>query len=157
MGSEGAVQEDFEEFLRQNKIDIQALKDSGKTKDHLNAEDKRITGILQARLEAYPFSSQEIFRMKIDTLGHMMEHLQAECLGVCEQDNMVPILSLQEGFCLRNCMSKFSNAYSLLGRNMESTNANYLYNEYMETQAKKDPAFRKELQDPWAQERDSYI
>ena len=112
--SEKSIEEEFSEFLERNKIDTTSL--SKKEKEKLfNVKDQRTLAILKARCDAYPYTSEEQYRIKCDSLGYMSEAMVDNCYEVCGNKANLPFLSVAEGACFRNCVTKFSVFYPTLG------------------------------------------
>ena len=61
------------------------------------------------------------YRQKSDILGFMSEALHDNCFGLCAtKAPELPFLSVPEGLCFRNCITKFSVFYPTLRRNLET-------------------------------------
>lgn len=54
------------------------------------------------------------------------ERLHDTCVDVCGDKANLPFLSLQEGLCFRNCLTKFSNFFPTLQPNLQSAEFMYL-------------------------------
>ncbi len=79
-------------------------------------------------MDSYPFTSYDMYRQKSDILGYMSEALHDSCYEICAtRAPELPFLSVQEGSCMRNCITKFSVFYPTLRVNLES--ADYRHNE----------------------------
>ena len=115
------IEDQFRQFLADNRIDTSALKGTADG-DRLvrDVKDQRVISILKARLDSYPYSSYDQYRQKSDLVGHLAESLQSQCFLKCERvGTELPFLSVQEGLCFRNCLTKFSVFYPTLQVNLE--------------------------------------
>ncbi len=71
-------------------------------------------------MDSYPFTSYDMYRQKSDILGYMSETLHENCYDICAtRAPELPFLSVQEGSCMRNCVTKFSVFYPTLKMNLE--------------------------------------
>jgi hypothetical protein len=70
------------------------------------------------RIDAFPNRALDVFRAKIDVIGHLTETIQEQCFTKCAQHDEIPLLSLQEGYCFRNCVTKISSFYPSLQNNL---------------------------------------
>ena len=83
----------------------------------------------------------------------MSEALHENCFDICAtRAPELPFLSLQEGLCFRNCVTKFSVFYPTLKRNLETADYRHYEQTFLEEGAKKNPAVRKAMTDPWEKE-----
>jgi hypothetical protein len=87
----------------------------------------------------------------------MADILNDRCFEVCEKPTDLPFLSVQEGLCYRNCISKFSVFYPTLGRNLKHADFHYSRQKYLEEGLKKYPHLKPLSIDPWAKESEKLI
>ena len=110
------------------------------------------------RLDSYPFNSHDQYRLKADSLGAMSEALHSNCFELCAtRAPELPFLSVQEGLCFRNCLTKFSVFYPTLKQNLESADYHHYNQQFVAEASKKDANIRKLVSDPWEKERASLI
>ena len=84
----------------------------------------------------------------------MSEALHESCFGICAtQQPDLPFLSVSEGLCFRNCITKFSVFYPTLRRNLESADFRHYEQQLIAEGAKRDPLINKLNTDPWEKER----
>ena len=147
--------QDFETFLKEKKIDVDSLREVDPKSPLLDAEAVRTRGILRARMEAFPWTQEQLFGASIDTMGFMSDKLIATCYDICENpNNDTTSTNYQEGLCIRNCARKFMIFYPTLQRNANFATAHYekTQTENMEKLAKKNPSVAKLLKDPFENE-----
>ena len=84
----------------------------------------------------------------------MSEALHENCFGICaNKAPELPFLSVQEGVCFRNCVTKFSVFYPTLRQNLATADFRHYENQLLQEGAKKDANLRKAMTDPWEKER----
>lgn len=83
----------------------------------------------------------------------MSEVLNDNCFDICDKQTELPFLSVQEGLCFRNCISKFSVFYPTLGRNLEHADFRFYNDKYMEEAQKKYSGLKQLASDPWEKEK----
>ena len=83
----------------------------------------------------------------------MTEVLHENCFEACANNKSdLPFLSVTEGLCFRNCVTKFSVFYPTLQANLATADFRHYENQLIEEGAKKDPRIKAALQDPWEKE-----
>lgn len=87
----------------------------------------------------------------------MSEVLQENCFEACGDKAELPFLSVQEGLCFRNCITKFSVFYPTLRRNLIYTEHQSIEEKAIEQAAKKYQSVKNALTDPWEKERDNLL
>ena len=86
----------------------------------------------------------------------MSEALHETCFDICAtKAPELPFLSVQEGMCMRNCVTKFSVFYPTLRINLEHADYRHTEEVYLQEGAKKNPEIRKAQQDPWEKDRNT--
>ena len=86
----------------------------------------------------------------------MSEALHENCFDLCAtKAPELPFLSVQEGVCMRNCVTKFSVFYPTLRVNLEHADYRHTEQVLMQEGSKKNADIRKALFDPWEKERTS--
>ena len=84
----------------------------------------------------------------------MSEALHENCFDLCAtKAPELPFLSVQEGTCMRNCVTKFSVFYPTLKIGLEHADYRHSEQTYLQEGAKKNPEIRKGLFDPWEKDR----
>ncbi len=84
----------------------------------------------------------------------MSEALHENCFGICaNQQPDLPFLSVGEGLCFRNCITKFSIFYPTLRQNLETADFHHYDQQLISEASKKDANIRKLATDPWEKER----
>ena len=98
-------------------------------------------------------TSHDQYRQKSDALAYMTEALHENCFAVCgnKQDDL-PFLSVAEGLCFRNCVTKFSVFYPTLQANLASADFRHYERQLLDEGAKKDSKIKAALSDPWEKE-----
>ena len=61
---------------------------------------------MKHRIDNYPLSVQDVRREKLTLAASFMEHTHDRCFDMCEQANDLTFLSIPEGKCFRNCITK---------------------------------------------------
>ena len=88
----------------------------------------------------------------------MTEALHENCYDICAtKAPQLPFLSVQEGTCLRNCITKFSVFYPTLRNNLATADYRHYEQQYVQEGAKKNSTIRAALVDPWEKERASLL
>ncbi len=88
----------------------------------------------------------------------MSEALHENCYDICAtKAPELPFLSVQEGNCVRNCMTKFSVFYPTLQQNLAHADFRHYEQQLLQEGAKKHAEIRKAQTDPWEKERNSII
>ena len=109
-------------------------------------------------MDSYPYTSYDQYRQRSDLLGHLSEALHENCFKICAtKAPELPFLSVQEGLCFRNCITKFSVFYPTLKENLVTADFRHYEQELINEGAKKDPMIKKSLIDPWEKERDTLL
>lgn len=91
--------------------------------------------------------------MKSDELGHMAEALHENCFEICGNKSELPFLSVQEGLCFRNCMTKFAVFYPTLRQNLDHADFRHYQQSYLDNEQKKNPELKKLASEPWDREK----
>ena len=65
-------------------------------------------------------------------LSSMYQNIQSACFDKCVEDNDEPFLTIKEGKCYRNCITKISYFYPTLHRNLENAKFHDLNKETRE-------------------------
>lgn len=68
--------------------------------------------------------------MKVANLASWTKHSSEGCFKVCTQRTDVPFLTVQEGLCFRNCLTKFAVYLPEFNRAMKDTNASFYREKY---------------------------
>ena len=75
---------------------------------------------LQAEDEV-PLKVEDLFSMRLKMTKNLVKELQATCFSNCAQRWEVPMLTYDEGLCVRNCYTKFGNWFPTLAPNVQGT------------------------------------
>ena len=97
-------------------------------------------------------NSYDQYRQTSDVIGHMAEMLQENCFDICGNKSDMPFLSVSEGLCFRNCVTKFAVFYPTLQVNLAEADFRFYEKQLIEEGAKKNPRIRAALSDPWEKE-----
>lgn len=149
--------DDFNQFLKENKIDASSLEGTGLKEKVFNTHEQRMKDVLRTRLDAFPYSPQVNYRMQADIIGHMAEELHTECYDICAFDTQLPLLSMPEGKCFRNCITKFSVFYPTLQNNIQHSAASFYFDKYTEESLKKHPNLKPFFADSFSKERNTFF
>ena len=107
-------------------------------------------------MDAYPHKSYEQYRQRSDIVGFISESLHENCFDLCAtKAPELPFLSVQEGTCLRNCITKFSVFYPTLRNNLATADFRHYEQQLIQEGAKKNAQIRAATIDPWEKERNS--
>ena len=83
----------------------------------------------------------------------MAEVLQDNCFDLCNNEGSdLPFLSVPEGLCFRNCITKFAVFYPTLQQNLAHADFRHYERQLIDEGAKKDPRIKSALTDPWEKE-----
>ena len=66
-------------------------------------------------MNAYPYSAEDQYNQKLEIFTVLGRELQENCFNACAKPNDLTFLTIQEGMCLRNCITKFSLWYNTFG------------------------------------------
>ena len=88
----------------------------------------------------------------------MSEALHDNCFDICAtKAPELPFLSVQEGTCMRNCITKFSVFYPTLRINLEHADYRHTEQVYLQEAQKKNADIRKAFFDPWEKDRNNLL
>ena len=88
----------------------------------------------------------------------MTEALHENCYDICAtKAPQLPFLSVQEGSCLRNCITKFSVFYPTLRNNLATADFRHYEQQLIQESAKKNASVRAAINDPWEKERTALL
>ena len=105
-------------------------------------------------MDSYPFTSYDQYRQRSDIIGFMSEALHENCYDICAtKAPELPFLSVQEGTCMRNCVTKFSVFYPTLRNNLENADYRHYEKQLLTEVAKKNPQLSSAMSDPWEKEK----
>ena len=60
------------------------------------------------KLERYPFTTNDVDNFRINQLTQWAQASHEACFDLCEQNNELTFMSIEEGSCMRNCVSKLN-------------------------------------------------
>ena len=63
--------------------------------------------------------------MRAENLANLTRAVHGNCFDICGQRTDVPFMTVQEGLCFRNCVTKFSTWYPTLRGNLENSSFRY--------------------------------
>ena len=69
-------------------------------------------------LARYPITANDLQRVRVTTEAQWNHAATQGCYDVCQQENELAFLSIQEGRCFRNCISKLSFFYPSLNKSL---------------------------------------
>ena len=124
-----ADEADLQKFLQENKIDPAAIMAAAKP-DKDSAIKAKHMAVLEARLNAYPYSAEDLYQMKVANHSSFAKHTMQGCYKKCVEREDVPFLTVPEGLCFRNCITKMAVFMPTLRENMENTQASHLAQQY---------------------------
>jgi hypothetical protein len=70
------------------------------------------------RITRFPYSVEDNYYNHIENLSNLAEMFTDQCFTKCSEVEDVPCLTIQEGLCFRNCMTKFCTWYPTLKANL---------------------------------------
>ena len=73
---------------------------------------------LQSRLSAYPLDRNDLTRERLHLLTSFYSSMHDACFDKCSSNNDLTFLSIQEGRCFRNCLTKVSYYYPTIKTNL---------------------------------------
>lgn len=118
--------DDFQKFLDENKIDPAAiLRDAGAKAGKPDETLQRMMATLDKRMNAYPYSAEDMYGLRVANLSSFLRHGMKGCYDKCAQREDVPFLTVPEGLCFRNCITKVSVYMPTLSSNMEDTSTEF--------------------------------
>ena len=93
-------------------------------------------------------NSYDQYRQKSDLLGHFSEVLHENCFEACAtKAPELPFLSVQEGLCFRNCVTKFSVFYPTLQVSLQNSDFRHYEDQILQESSKKDTRIKSALSD----------
>lgn len=101
---------------------------------------------------------QDQYRGNAEVLEAMAESLHSNCYEACgQQSNDLTFLSLSEGLCFRNCLTKFGVFFPTLRQNLQSAEYQHITKRNLERASAKNPKIKQALADPWENEREKLM
>tara|TARA_B110000305_G_C18961626_1_gene413026 strand:+ start:148 stop:507 length:360 start_codon:yes stop_codon:yes gene_type:complete len=79
----------------------------------------------RAHLNAYPLDTNDVQRERMHMLTTFFTNMQDSCYDKCAEDNDFTFLSIREGKCFRNCITKVSYYYPTLKTNLKDASFRY--------------------------------
>lgn len=89
-----------------------------------------------------------MYELRANNLANFTRAIGNNCFETCNKRDDTPFLTVKEGFCFRNCITKFSSWYPTLNNNLE--NASYRFYE----QKLEEITDAEHRADPWETARD---
>ena len=86
-------------------------------------------------MDRFPLSQNDHKRFRMTDTTHWLESAHNACFDVCEQNNELTFLSIQEGKCFRNCISKLNFLTPHFGKQYIGTAFEQRWNDYREARA----------------------
>ena len=80
--------------------------------------------------ERFPLNENDGTRMLVTANTQWMEAAHGGCLELCEQNNDLTFLSISEGKCFRNCLSKLNFLTPTFQISYINSGYHMKYNEY---------------------------
>lgn len=94
-----------------------------------------------------------MYDLRAKNLASLTEHLHDACFNQCGKRDDVPFMTVQEGLCYRNCVTKFSVWYPTLGENIKDSATMHNNRRIEEIENKRSGA----TTDPWEKARDRLL
>ena len=76
-------------------------------------------------MAAYPYTSEDVYDLKMKTMSSFMRHSVHGCFQKCAQRTDVPMLTVKEGLCFRNCITKLGSFVPTVNASMQGTSAEH--------------------------------
>ena len=70
-------------------------------------------------LQHYPLERQDAQREKMHMVTSLYSNVHEACFDKCAVNNELTFMSVNEGKCFRNCITKFSYWHPTLGQNLK--------------------------------------
>ena len=113
---------DLESFLAARKLTAEDLEQSRSQAAPLPANllmSEERNNEARAHLNAYPLDTNDVQRERMHMLTTFFTNMQDSCYDKCAEDNDFTFLSIREGKCFRNCITKVSYYYPTLKTNLK--------------------------------------
>lgn len=79
-------------------------------------------------MDEYPYTAEDMYELKVANMANFARAVQTNCFDSCATRYDVPMLTVQEGMCFRNCITKFSTWLPTLPGNLQNASFHY-YNK----------------------------
>ena len=101
-------------------------------------------------------SAEDVYHNKIENLSNLSEVFMSNCFNKCHEDEETPFLTISEGLCFRNCMTKFCVWYPTLKRNMPDSAA-FFHEQKLHDHLMNDESYAANSTDPWKDTMDELL
>ena len=90
-------------------------------------------------------TSADMYNLRAENLASLTTHLHGSCFDYCTDRTDVPFMTIKEGLCFRNCITKFSVWYPTLGANIQDSAHSHYASEIAKIENQRSGA----TTDPW--------
>ena len=77
--------------------------------------------MLKKRAQMFPLTLEDLRRERYHSMATFTMNTHDACYDTCAEDNELTFLSVPEGKCYRNCVTKISYLHPILVDNMQDT------------------------------------
>ena len=102
------------------------------------------------RLNAFPYSSEDVYWNKCDNLSNLAETIHENCYDKCQGNYGLAMMSLQEGYCYRNCITKYVTWFPTIKTNLREAPYKFHEQKLIDNLMENDSKFASANTDPWA-------
>jgi hypothetical protein len=88
-----------------------------------------------------------MYELKCQNLTNFMRYSVHGCFAKCATRNDVPMLTVKEGLCFRNCLTKLGSFVPSMKQSMQGTSAMHYNNQ----------AQAVSVEDPWGSEKEALM
>ena len=122
-------------------------------KEALDVDKARFQQILNRRLQSFPYSNEQVYRVELDIMHEVGDQLYDVCYRMCREpvSSTGSMTSYHEGLCIRNCLGKFNAFFP--SASLENSAAKFYMTKYREMVLKNHPHLQEMMEDPLKEER----
>ena len=80
-----------------------------------------------------------MYYARCENLTHFTRAIGPNCFDSCAEKADMPFMSVKEGLCFRNCITKFSSWFPTLRGNVENAGASYYHKKVSDLVDTPDP------------------
>ena len=102
-------------------------------------------------MDEYPYTAEDMFELRVANMTDFSRSVHMNCFDSCAQRQDVPLLTVGEGLCFRNCITKFSTWLPTVEGNLQNAAFHYYNRKAEEIRGSKGNAL---YEDPWEVERE---
>ena len=151
-----AEKESLEDFLKRKRINLEDLQ-GAVPKEALDVDKARFQQILNRRIQSFPYSNEQVYRVELDIMHEVGDQLYEVCYKKCNNrmNTMGAMTSVQEGRCIRTCLGKFNAFFP--SASLQNSAAQFYLTKYKDMVLNNHPHLKEMMEDPLKEERSSAL